>query len=50
MLHYDRIEGIQVKNLILLKVIAVNNVLLDTIDFFIMGSNFKILFVMVTVI
>ena len=50
MLHYDRIEGIQAKNLILLKVIAVNNVLLDTIGFFIMGSNFKILFVMVTVI
>ena len=41
MLHYDRIEGIQVKNLILLKVIAVNNVLLDTIGFFYNGFEFQ---------
>ena len=50
MLLYDRVEGMQAKKLILLKVIAAYNVKLDTIGFLIMCSNFKILSGMVIMI
>ena len=44
MLHYDRIDvAKELKEFMLLKVIAVKNAWFVTIVFLIMGSNFKIL-------